>query len=302
MPVRGTQSLVYILGTCWRRPVLLGLEILWRWSFGIPVLALLGYEAVHLLASVPLDQTGIADFSLQDPFQAVQVGGTALNMLLPAVIKLASWLGPILIIAWAAASGLGRGLVLKRLSPEAFFSPLTLIALQLLRIVALVTVFASWFRAVRWAANSTLGGVEPNLVAYFAWVICLSLGIFTLWALLSWIFSIAPLLAMLEGTGVLSSLSRSLRLGPLTGKLVEVNLVLGIIKLALIVLAMVFSAVPLPFETVMTGLPLYLWWGFVTVLYLVASDFFQVGRLAAFVQLWRVYHPRNAHTMETQRA
>ena len=130
----------------------------------------------------------------------------------------------------------------------------------------------------------------PNLVAWSAWVICLSLGIFVLWAFLSWIFSIAPLLAMLEGTGVLGSLARSLRLGELTGKLVEVNLVLGIVRLALIVLAMVFSAIPLPFTADMTGIALYLWWAVVTLLYLVASDFFQVARLAAFVQFWRIYH------------
>ena len=147
-----------------------------------------------------------------------------------------------------------------------------------------------WYRAIRWAADTTLNSAAPNLVAYSAWVICLSLGIFVLWALLSWIFSIAPLLAMLEGTGVFRSLARSLRLGPLTGKLVEVNLVLGIVRLALIVLAMVFSAIPLPFEADMTGTALYLWWAAVTLLYLVASDFFQVARLAAFVQFWRLYY------------
>ena len=49
----------------------------------------------------------------------------------------------------------------------------------------------------------------------------------------------------------------SLRLGALTAKLVEVNLVLGIVRLALIVLAMVFSAIPLPFEADMTGTALY---------------------------------------------
>ena len=46
---------------------------------------------------------------------------------------------------------------------------------------------------------------------------------------------------------------------------------------------MVFSAIPLPFEADMTGTALYLWWASVTLLYLVASDFFQVARLAAFV-------------------
>jgi hypothetical protein len=65
--------------------------------------------------------------------------------------------------------------------------------------------------------------------------------------------------------------------------------VLGIVKLALLVLAMVFSATPLPFESVMQGAPLYLWWGLVTLLYLIASDFFQVARLMAFVQFWRLW-------------
>jgi hypothetical protein len=70
-------------------------------------------------------------------------------------------------------------------------------------------------------------------------------------------------------------------------KLVEINLVLGIVKLALIVLAMVFSAIPLPFEAQMSGKGLYIWWAAVGVWYLAASDFFQVARLAAFVEFWQ---------------
>jgi hypothetical protein len=203
------------------------------------------------------------------------------------VVRVVLWLGPLLAITWAIASGLGRTAVLKRLDPVLRPAPLALILLQLLRMVALVSVCLGWYSAVRWAAQATLYAAQPNLVAYSAWVICLSLGIFVLWALLSWIFSIAPLLAMLEGTGVFRSLARSLRLGALAGKLVEVNLVLGIVRLALIVLAIVFSAIPLPFEADMAGTALTLWWIVVTLLYLVASDFFQVARLAAFVQFWR---------------
>jgi hypothetical protein len=181
--------------------------------------------------------------------------------------------------------------VLQRLDPALRPAPFTLILLQLLRIAALVAVSVGWYRAITWAADATLSSAAPNLVAWSAWVICLTLAIFVLWALMSWIFSIAPLLAMLQGTGVLDSLTHSLRQGPLTAKLVEVNLVLGIVRLALIVLAMVFSAIPLPFQADMTGTALYAWWVVVTLLYLLASDFFQVARLAAFVQFWRLYHP-----------
>jgi hypothetical protein len=107
---------------------------------------------------------------------------------------------------------------------------------------------------------------------------------------------IAPLLVMLEGTGPAKSLWNSLRLGrAFTSKLVEVNLVLSIVKLMLIVLAMVFSATPLPFQTQLTDEFLYWWWFAVTLLYFIASDFFQVARLVSFAEFWRVFRqPRTA--------
>jgi hypothetical protein len=97
-------------------------------------------------------------------------------------------------------------------------------------------------------------------------------------------------LLVAEDRNVASALAASVRQGPLTMQLVEVNLVLGIVKLALIVLAMVFSAVPLPFEAQMNGTALYIWWTAVGIWYLAASDFFQVARLAAFVEFWQREH------------
>jgi hypothetical protein len=130
---------------------------------------------------------------------------------------------------------------------------------------------------------------EPNLVGYFAIVIVGTLAVFVAWLALSWLLSIAPLLAALRGTGVAASLRGALRLGPLRGKLVEINLVMGIVKIALIVLAMVFSACPLPFESVETQTFLVWWCAGVTLLYLVASDYFHIVRLEAYLALWHVY-------------
>ena len=286
--MRGTQSLLHICVACWKRPELLGRELLWRWAFGLPAAAILYYQAARIAAHVTLNPSAI---SLNDPVEAGQQLAVAAAAIKPEVERAIAWLGPLLAAAWAIASGLGRSALLRRIDPRMRPAPFTLMVLQLLRMAALVTVCLGWYRALRWAADTTLDSATPNLVAWSAWVICLSLGIFVLWALLSWIFSIAPLLAMLEGRGVFPSLARSLHLGPLRSKLVEINLVLGIVRLALIVLAMVFSAIPLPFTADMTGTPLYLWWALVTLLYLLASDFLQVARLAAFVDFWRIYHP-----------
>jgi hypothetical protein len=283
--VRGTQSLLHICVACWKQPDLVGRELLWRWAFGLPAAAILYYQGMRIAGHVNL-----SGLSLNDPLQAGQQLAIAAAAIKPEVERVIGWLAPLLAVTWAIASGLGRSAVLQRIDPRMHPAPFTLIILQLLRMAALVTVWLGWYCALRWAADTTLNSATPNLVAWSAWVICLSLGIFVLWALLSWIFSIAPLLAMIEGRGVFPSLGRSLHLGELRSKLVEVNLVLGIVRLALIVLAVVFSAIPLPFTADMTGTALYLWWAFVSLLYLLASDFFQVARLAAFVQFWRTYN------------
>src|SRR5207244_646187 len=117
-------------------------------------------------------------------------------------------------------------------------------------------------------ADPLARGAEPNLVMYFAVAIVGTLALFSLWAVLSWALSVAPLLAMLRGLGVTSSLRAAFRLGPLKIKLVEINLVMGIVKIALIVLAMVFSASPVPFQSVVTSGFLLWWTAGVTVLYL----------------------------------
>ncbi len=45
------------------------------------------------------------------------------------------------------------------------------------------------------------------------------------------------------------------------GKLIEINMVMNIVRIALIVLAMVFSASPLPFSSVETQMFFNCWWG-----------------------------------------
>jgi hypothetical protein len=286
--VRGTQSLVQIQAQCWRRPGLIARELAWRWIFGIPALLLLSACVRRLLANLFAAHTGLDEFSLQQPVMAAHIMRASYDAMLPAALGLVRWVAPLLIVGWAVASGVGRTFILRTLVPGSRFRPVPLSLLQLLRIVALALTIFVWFAMVRWAATRDVThlppGAEPSVVAFAAWVICLSIGSFIVWALWSWVLSIASVLVAAENRSLPSALAASVRLGSLTMKLVEVNLVLGIVKLALIVLAMVFSAIPLPFEAQMSGKALYIWWAAVGVWYLAASDFFQVTRLAAFVR------------------
>lgn len=291
-PVRVTQSFVRIIGRCWRRPRLLLLEVAWRWLVGIPLMALLGWEAFRILSRVSLAGTGISHFSLIDSLAAAQTVAAVGDRLMPPVLHALLWLGPLSAVLWSLASGFGRSRILRRMDPALPGRPWMLTLLQLVRIAALAASVALWFVLLRWAAQSSLGGSSPNLVTYSIKAISLSFAVFLFWAVVGWIFSIAPLLVLVERTGILAALRNSVRIGKgslagLRPKLIEVNLILAIIKVALIVLAMVFCATPVPFREEMTGNALYFWWILVSVLYLVASDFFQVARVAGYLELLR---------------
>jgi hypothetical protein len=285
---------VHTLSATWRRPGLTALEVMWRWAFGAPAAALIGYEALRVLRETPLDAGALKRMSILDPMSAAVTLAQTANVLMPPVLGVVAWLAPLLLVVWVVVSSLGRGLVLRRVDALLHVRPGTLMALQAVRMVSLAASFVAWFACVRAAAAIAIDGPiatgqEPNVVGYCAMVIAATLGIFVLWAVVSWALSVAPLLAMQRNLGAGASLAAAFHLGPVRGKLVEINLVMGIVKIALIVLAMVFSACPLPFESVATPDFMLRWYGVVTVLYLVASDFFHVVRLVSYLELWKTY-------------
>ncbi len=307
LPCRGTQSLVHTLARCWRRPSLTGLEVLWRWVFGVPALWLMYVQVrrillLHTDGTLDLTRLGLDRKLMADPVGSLAADpmgvsakiGDAVGVVLPDIFHAALWVVPVLLVVWVVVSSVGRTVVLRRMDARLHARVGTLMGLQAVRMVALVGSFALWFVCLHWVANVAVAqpiaaGEEPNLVLYSALMIVSTLGLFTAWAVVSWVLSVAPLLAMLRDVGVGESLRAAFRLGPLKSKLVEVNLVLGIVKIALIVLALVFSATPLPFESVTTPDFLRVWWVGVTVVYLVESDFFHVARLMAYLELWRAY-------------
>jgi hypothetical protein len=201
-----------------------------------------------------------------------------------------------LVLLWCILSALGRDLLLRRLDSAFGTRRFTLVVLTILRILGLTCLLAVWlFGFAKTYAIAIVRPAEqhsdPAYVPGFAIVVCLTLAQFVLWSLVSWIFRIAPVLAMAHDLSAWQSLRAALGIGPLRAKLIEINLVMGIVKIALLVLALVFSACPLPFSSVETQTFLTWWWIGVGVLYLLASDYFHVVRTAAYVTLWKAFEP-----------
>jgi hypothetical protein len=290
-PVRGTQLLVEHMGGVFRRPSLIAIEVAWRWLFGIPFLLVCWQQAQLILAAYPLDSSAFASLDTQNPWVAAAQISSGISFYEPHVLARLRWLLPAAAALWIALSGLGRGLLLKRMDARMRFRPFTMMVLQSAWLGLFALGVWGWLRSMQWIAATHIAFTgEPDLVGYFIWAIFLSLGFFTAFALCSWPLLIAPLLVQREKRSVASALRESLRLGkPFTGKLVEINLVLGIVKLALIVVAMVFSAAPLPFSDELGSASLQMVSAASVVFYFVANDFFQVVRLKAFLAFWKAF-------------
>ena len=290
-PVRATQKLVDQMGWVLRSPSLTAIEIAWRWLFGAPFLWVCYGQAKKILTVLPPSYTGLSNLDTQNPWVAVVQLADAWSRYAPYVAHSLQWLVPTAAIAWIVASGVGRGLVVKLLEPGLRFRPLAMMALQAGWLVLLGLVFWGWFHSIQWVAATHIApDGDADLVGYSIWAIFLSLGFFTLWALISWPFAVAPMLMLLEKRSAASAFVASFGLGrAFTSKLMEINLVMGIVKLALIVLAMVFSAAPLPFSDELGPDAMHFVWAGSTLFYLVVSDYFHVVRLKSFIEFWRTF-------------
>lgn len=296
IPVRGTQSFVNVMSSVWQRPSLAALEIVWRWMVAAPILGFVLLEARHVARQVPLNTAALESMTVFQPVAAFQTIDAAMAALVPAVRPIMLWLLPAAVTAWMLGAAFGRTLVLRRLDCSFEARPLALLVLGTLRAAVLASVWMLWLGLIVQAGKIAVSGPaahggEPNIVLYAAILICVSLLLYVAWAIMSWPLQLAPLLAMQENLGPWAALRAAIRSTAVRGKLIEINLVMHIVKIAALVLALVFSASPLPFTSVETQTFLNAWWSGVILLYLAALDYFHVVRSAAYISLWRSYDP-----------
>lgn len=294
VPVRGTQSFVGVMVEVWKKPSLTGIEIAWRWLVWVPLLAVLAVGFGKLNMGIQFHPELLSSLTVFKPVEAIASLDAFFSYLTPAVNQFTLWWMVVLLFAWAGAWTVGRARVMKRLEAGMTMQYGALFVLGVLRIASVLAVMLAWFAGCRLVfLEMILRPVsqreEPNLVLAFALIVTATLVLFVLWCLVSWVLQLAPILAMAQNKGAEDSLRDAMTAGPVRGKLIEINLVMGIVKVSLIVLALVFSACPLPFSNIETQEFLNWWWAGVALFYVVASDYFHVVRAAAYLRLWQAY-------------
>lgn len=275
---------------CWRRPRLWARELLWRGLYGVFALLLIALACSKvyqqsdsfLLQSVLHRITLASDGPFTPSVETLSMISLLASLLKPAMLAVAKWLLPLLALGWALAFGFGRMAVLRAYDPGLKTRAWALAGLQALRLLALAVLIALWWQGVAWAARSAVhygysgSGLVANLFGYFVWVSLFTLAALLVWTLMSWLFSSAVCLLVL---GRLKQFQAILplplrRYAPLT----QAGFGLALVRLALVGLSMLVSALPALLGVLGTGWVLYGWWIAVSLAYLVVSAFWAVVR------------------------
>ncbi len=284
VPLRGTQSLVGVITFVFRHPSLTALELLWRWLAAAPLLALAWHSLAPAFQAIPLDAAALQSMTFFEPVRSVAVLAHQFTPFRAPLVATAKWWIPLALLVWAAVTALGRTAVLRRADPSLRPQLAPMAAVNLVRAAAFGLLLYFWFRAVSSAVYLTVvapgrTGGEPNLVLLTALMVLTTLIFFLAWSLNIWALDLLPLrrMAGLQGT-------RAQR-KQLRAKLIETNLVMGIVRVILLVLALTFSASPLPFQTRETQAYINVWWVGVAVFYILSSDLFHVVRRVTYLRL-----------------
>jgi hypothetical protein len=282
----------------------MGMEIAWRWLVCAPLLLALWRSAGTALGrngiDLGVDWASLSSLTVFKPVEAVAGLNQSCALLFPPLLPVAEFFLPVFVVVWAIAAGVGRTLWLRRFEPRLASRMPTVALLAFFKVSKLIAMLALWIGGWVWALRVAVTGPvrrgeEANLVFLAGLVIAETLALFLVWSVTNWVLQLAPLVAMARDVGVRKSVVMAIRAPrELRSKLIETNLVMGVVKIALIVLAMVFSACPLPFSSVETQTFLACWWGGVGVWWLMMSDYFHVVRAAAYLRLWRAYEEKTA--------
>lgn len=284
-PLRGTQSLVGVMGFVWRHPSLTLLEVLWRWLAAGPLLYLAWRALWPVFTAIPLDTAALGGMTFFEPVRSAAVLARQVMPFRSPVEATVRWWAPLALFWWTVVATAGRTVVLRRAERSLQARWWAYAGVNLLRAMLFETLLLLWLWALRGAVRATVThplyfGQEPNLVLLTAAAVGVTLAAFLLWSGTVWMLDLKPLQQM---TGLAARSGEGWRL--LRSKLIELNLVMGIVRVILFVLALTFSASPLPFQSRETQSYIDVWWVGVALLYVLGSDFFHVVRRVTYLRL-----------------
>jgi hypothetical protein len=273
-------------------PALMPLELLWRWSFGLGLLALLFFAYAHLRQAVLLSDADQAAFSSQDTLAMATAVSGLIASSQPLLLRIFVQIFSVAAVLWIAAAALGRGLLTRILVRRfaldyglkiASDAPrwTSFAVLKFSRVLMLLILLIGYLGGV------LLGGLvnpaERNVLTD-ALMLMASLAVSSVvWSYVNWVLSLAPIFVVRDGLRPLDSVAAAMGFirrnhSRLTAIALWNSTLRGlaatVITLAGVATATRWRALPAGAITAVLALE--------TLVYLVGSNFFLLARLAAY--------------------
>jgi len=270
-------------------PALWSMELLWRWSFGLGVLALGLAGYAHLRPALMLSDGEALNFQNSEAF--AESATNLIAPVLPLLAKTFAQLFSVAAVLWVAISALGRGVITRSIVGRfakdygATIAPdaprwASFALLQCARVVMLLILVIGYLGGVYLGALMNSAG--DNVVVAALVVLCSLTLAGLLWSYVNWVLSLAPIFVARDGMSPLDATVEAIsfirRQFPHLKAIALWNHSLRGVVAAILTLAGVCTASFRGFSP----------WGIVVLLaletlaYLVISDAFLLARLAAY--------------------
>ena len=271
---------------------LLLLELLWRWSFGVALLALLYFAYAHLRQAVPLSNAEASALDSQDPIAMAEAAMGMIARSRPLLLGMLVQLSAMAAVLWVIAAALGRG-VLGRILVRRFAADYALsiaphaprwrsiAVFKMARVLALLILLLGYL-AAEWIAARVAAPGQSVLTPVLILIAALAVA-GVLWSYVNWVLSLAPVFVVRDGLGPLSSVAAAVgfvrRNHSHLAAIASWNGTLRGLAATVITLAGVATV---ELRTSLPGWSVSVLYALETLAYLVVSDFFLLARFAAY--------------------
>ena len=281
-PIRGSFAAIH------QNPVVVVIEIAWRWAFGLLATVLLWLGARAFIAGVKFSEGDGQALRGHDP----TIIAAALTHILqqPGVMQslclIAASVAVPSAIVWITAATFGRAATLKRLIPGGTVNLKAILGLNIARAGLLFVATFSWWLWMVACSFVVMSPGETLNALYLLLALMVLPVIGTLWGLLNWLLSLAPIVVSHPAGTAWNAYTETVGIvRKFRGKFASVSTWLGLPRLAAMVITLIFAIIILiATDSVVIGTVAL---AILSLVYCAFADYLYVVRLAAYAQIAR---------------
>jgi len=274
-------------------PSLYLVELLWRWSFGLGVLAVIFFSLPTFQHIAYLAEPDQSLLQSHDPMAVAAGIAEVMQAARPLIVRLLVVALPVLALLWGAALTIGRGLttraIVRRLAAERGQPeppPLRWLAMAGISFGRVAAGFILLIGYVGGSiiSSSVAGSPEnPNLLASALLFLLVFGAAFAVWSVVNWFLSLAPIFALRDGLGALDATVAAIRF--VRGHRRQLRAAAGMNALLRTVAAVVLTIAGLlliPLASAAPGWLIAVLAVLISLAYILSSDYLLLARLTGY--------------------